>query len=128
MLLADGLRTTLADAIDTAVGAAGAERFQNTAQTATYATCTLQNPAFGDAATGVITLAGTPSDTSATVGTATRCGFYTAATAGTLLFTLGIATSGAPDMTMSNNVLANGDQVDITSLTVTVPAGAVDVT
>ena len=128
MLLADGLRSTLADAIDTAVGAAGTARFQDTGQTNTYATCTLGNPAFGNAATGVITLSGTPSDTSASAGTATRCGFYSSASPQVLLFTLGIATSGTPDMTMSNNVLSNGDQVDITSLTVTVPAGAVDVT
>jgi len=128
MLLATGLRNTLADSIDTAVGTTGSARFQNAGQTATYATCNLSNPAFGAAATGVITLSGTPSDTSASAGTAVRCGFYTAVTGGTLLFTLGVATAGTPDMTMSNNVLSGGDQVDITSLTVTVPAGAVDTT
>ncbi len=128
MLLSTSLRNTLADAIDTALGATASARFQNTAQTATYATCNLSNPAFGAAAAGVITLSGTPSDASASAGTTTRCGFYDAVTGGNLLFTLGVATSGSPDMTISNNVLANGDQVDITSLTITVPAGAVDVT
>ncbi len=128
MLLATGLRNTLADAIDTAVGTTGSARFQNTGQTATYATCNLSNPAFGGAATGVITLSGTPTDTSAGAGTTTRCGFYTAVTAGTLLFTLGVNDTGTPEMTISNNVLSAADQVEISSLTVTVPAGAVDAT
>lgn len=126
MQLATTLRNTLADAIDTAVGTTGSARFQNTGQTATYATCNLSNPAFGAAATGVITLSGTPTDTSASAGTTTRLGFYTAVTGGTLLMTMGVNDTGTPDVTISNNVLSGGDQVEISSLTITVPAGTVD--
>ena len=124
MQLGTTLRNTLADAIDTAVGTTGSARFQNTAQTATYATCNLSNPAFGAAATGVITLSGTPTDTSAGAGTTTRIGFYDAVTAGNLIFTLSVNDTGSPDVTISNNVLQAGDQVEISSLTVTVPAGS----
>ena len=129
MLLSTALRNVLADAIDTDLGASAVAKFQNAAQTATYATVSLSNPAFGGAATGVITLSGTPSDTSpALSGTATRLGFYDSAATPVLLFTLGIATSGSPDITMSNNVIATTDTVQISSLTITVPAGSVDVT
>ena len=123
MQLTTTLRNTLADAIDTAVGATGTARFQNAGQTATYAKCTLSNPAFGAAATGVITLSGTPTDTSALAGETTRLGFYDAVTAGNLVFTLSVNDVGSPDVTISNNTLTLGDQVEISSLTITVPAG-----
>jgi hypothetical protein len=128
MLLSTTARNSMADALDDDIGATGSARFQNAAQTATYATCNLSNPAFGAAATGVITLSGTPTDTSASAGTTARCGFYDAVAAGNLIFTLGVASSGSPDMTISNTTLSLGDQVEISSLTITVPAGSVDVT
>lgn len=126
MQLETSLRNTLADAIDTSLGTAGCARFQNTAQTATYAKCNLSNPAFGTAASGQISLSGTPTETSASVGTATRLGFYTAVTGGSLVFTLGVNDTGTPEITISNNQLANGDQVELSSLTITVPAGTPD--
>ena len=127
MLLTDTLRSTLADAIDTAVNAGagvGNAKFQNAGQTATYATCALSATAFGAAATGVITLAGTPTDTSAGAGTTTKIGFYDGNTSPNLVFTLGINDTGSPEVTISNNVFQAGDQVEISSLTVTVPAGS----
>ena len=124
MLLATTLRNILADAIDTTIntGGAGSAKFQNGAQTSTYATCALSATAFGAAATGVITLAGTPTDTSAGAGTTTKIGFYDGSAA--LQFTLGVNDTGSPEVTISNNVFQAGDQVEISSLTVTVPAGS----
>ena len=126
MQLTTTLRNTLADAIDDAVNSgAGTStaKFQNAGQTATYATCNLSATAFGAAATGVITLAGTPTDTSASAGTTTRLGFYDGATSPNLVFTLSVDDQGTPDVTISNNQLQLGDQVEISSLTITVPAG-----
>lgn len=133
MQLSNTLRSTLADAIDTAVGATGRARFYTTGLTTLLASCPLSNPAFGAAATGVITLDVTPAvedTTPAAAGTAVRLGFYTnaTATANAWVFLLGIATSGSPDVTMSNNTIATTDTVQISSLTVTVPAGTPDVT
>jgi hypothetical protein len=124
MLLSDTLRSTLADAIDDAinVGSPGEAKFQNGAQTATYATCVFEAAAFGAAATGVITLAATPTDTSASAGTTTKIGFYDGSAA--LVFTLGVNDTGSPEVTISNNTFQAGDQVEISSLTVTVPAGS----
>lgn len=118
-------RSNMADQIDASLGVASYARFQNTAQTATYAKVALANPAFGTASAGAITLdvTPTPQDTSPTAGTATRLGFYTAKTAGTLVFTLGINTTGTPDVTMADNTIATTDTVQLTSLVVTVPAG-----
>ena len=128
MLLGTTVRNACAAAITTALGGSAAARFQNTGQTATYATCDLSATAFGAPSTGVITLDGTPTETSASVGTTTRCGFYDALTGGNLMFTLGVNDTGAPEMSISNNVLALADQVEISSLTITVPAGTVDAT
>ncbi len=133
MRLSTALRNTLADAIDTAVGATGFARFYTSSGTTLLASASLSNPAFGAAATGVITLDVTPAveDTSpAAAGTCVRLGFYPAATGAyaTDVFMLGVATSGAPDVTMANNVIATTDTVQVASLTVTVPAGIPDVT
>ena len=126
MQLETTVRNALAAAITTALGGTSSARFQNAGQTATYATCNLSATAFGAPATGVITLAGTPTETSASAGTTVRCGFYDAVAAGNLLFTLGVNDTGTPEMDISNNVLQVADQVEISSLTITVPAGTVD--
>jgi len=133
MQLSTSLRNTLANAIDTAVGATGQVRWYTTGLGTKLASATLSNPAFGTAATGTITLDVTPAvqDTSpAAAGTCVRLGFYasTAATANAFVLMLGVATSGAPDITMANNVIATTDTVQLTSLTITVPAGTPDVT
>jgi hypothetical protein len=118
-------RNAMADAIDAALSTAGYARFQNAGQTATYAKVPLANPAFGAAAAGAITLDVTPvpEDTAPTAGTAVRLGFYTAKTAGTLIFTCGINTTGTPDVLMADNTIVTTDTVQLTSLVVTVPAG-----
>ena len=133
MQLSTTLRNTLADAIDTSVGTTGFARFYTASLATLLASAACSNPAFGAASNGVITLDVSPAveDTSpAAGGTCVRLGFYasTAATSGADIFMLGVATGGAPDVTMSNNVIATTDTVQISSLTVTVPAGTPDVT
>ena len=133
MQLSTTLRNTLADAIDTAVGTTGFARFYTASLATLLASAACSNPAFGAASNGVITLDVAPAveDTSpAAAGTCVRLGFYTstAATSGASVFMLGVATTGAPDVTMSNNVIATTDTVQISSLTITVPAGTPDVT
>lgn len=126
MQISATLRSTLADAIDAAVNngtGTSTARVQNTAQTATYATLNLSDPAFGNAATGVITLQGTPTDTSASAGTGTRLGWYDGAATPALVMTMSLNDTGSPDLDIPNNTFAGGEQIQITSLTVTVPAG-----
>ena len=133
MQISTTLRNTLADAIDTAVGTTGFVRFYTSGLASLLASAACNNPAFGAAATGTITLDVTPAveDTSpAAAGTCVRMGLYasTAATSGAFVVMMGVATSGAPDVTMSNNVIATTDTVQVSSLTITVPAGTPDVT
>ena len=133
MQLSVALTNTLANAIDTAVGTTAKARFYTTSLTTLLASAPCNNPAFGTAATGAITLDVTPAvedTTPAAAGTAVRLGFYTDATATSAAwhFLLGIATSGTPDVTMSNNVIATTDTVQISSLSITVPPGTPDVT
>jgi hypothetical protein len=131
MELSTALRNVLADAIDSDLQTTGFARFYTSGLTTLLASCSLSNPAFGTAATGTITLSGTPQDTTpAAAGTAVRLGFYrnSTDTSGLYRFMLGIATGGAPDVTMANNVIATTDTVQISSLTITVPSGTPDVT
>lgn len=75
--------------------------------------------AFGTSSTGVATAGTIASDTSATGGTTTKATLYDQAQAAILSCTVG--TSGA-DINLSNNVIAAGETVAVSSLTVTVPA------
>lgn len=120
---------TLADALDASVGATGFARFYTAALATLLASAGCNSPAFGTAATGAITLDVTPAveDTSpAAAGTCVRLGFYgnTTDTAALWKFLLGVATTGTPDVTMSNNVIATTDTVQISSLVITVPPGS----
>lgn len=128
MQITTTLASTMADAITTAIGATGKARFYTTGLTTLLASAPCNNPVFPAAASGVLTLDVTPAvedTTPAAAGTAVRLGFYssTAATSGAWHVLLGIATTGTPDVTMSNNVIATTDTVQISSLTITVPPG-----
>ncbi len=139
MQLSTTVRNSISDSIDDDIGATGHVRFfvsGGATPTTKCASATLNNPAFDAAGTGgagVIQLDVTPAieDTSpAAAGTVTRLCFYTSATAAdnTWLLQLGIATGGAPDVTMANNTIATTDTVQISSLTITCPEGTPDVT
>ena len=131
MQISSGLRDILGDAIDTECGATAFARFYTAALATLLASAACSNPAFGSSSGGDITLSGTPQDTTpAAAGTCTRLGIYktTAATSALWVLLFGVATGGAPDVTMSNNVIATSDTVQVSSLVVTVPAGTPDVT
>lgn len=116
------LRNVLADAIDNEIntGAGTATlQFEDSGDTE-IATINLQNPAFGAAAAGVITLQGVPlEDSNATGGTVAQFSIYDRDSTKQLEGT--VATSGA-DINISNTVVAATDTVELTSLTITVPA------
>lgn len=122
MILETVLRNILADAIDneinTGVGTANL-KFE-TVGDVEVATINLQNPAFGAAATGVITLAGVPlSDASATGGTVAQASIYDRD--GTKQLEMTVGTSGT-EIIISSTAVGATDQVDLNSLTITVPA------
>lgn len=122
MILETALRNVLADAIDNEIntGAGTATFVIETSGDAEVATINLQNPAFGAAAAGVITLAGVPlSDLSATGGTAAQASIFDRDT--TKQFELTLGTSGT-EIIISSTAIAATDQVDLTALTITVPA------
>jgi hypothetical protein len=122
MILETALRNVLADAIDNEIntGAGTATFVFETSGDVEVATIDLQNPAFGAAAAGVITLQGVPlSDLSATGGTTVQASVYDRDT--TKQFELTVGTSGT-EIIISSTVIGATDQVDLTALTVTVPA------
>jgi len=122
MIFETALRNVLADAIDNEIntGAGTATFVFETSGDVEVATINLQNPAFGAAATGVITLQGVPlSDSSATGGTTVQASVFDRDT--TKQFELTVGTSGT-EIIISSTVIGATDQVDLTALTVTVPA------
>lgn len=122
MILETTLRDALANAIDDEVntGAGTATLVFETSGDVEVATIDLQNPAFGAASTGTITLAGTPlSDTSATGGTTAQASLEDRD--GTKQLEMTVGTSGT-EIIITSTVIAATEQVDLTSLTITVPA------
>ena len=116
------LRNALANAIDDEIntGAGTATLVFETSGDAEVATIDLQNPAFGAAAAGVITLQGTPlQDTNATGGTVAQ--FSLEDRDGTKQLEGTVATSGA-DINISSTSVGASDTVELTSFTLTVPA------
>lgn len=129
MQIAASLRNTLADAIDTDIGATGFVRFYDTSLSTKFATIACSNPAFGSAATGAIAIDTTPAltDTALAAGNVGRMGIYQNSTDTAALWRLlfGVSTATGADVTMSNLTVATTDTIELTSLTVTVPAGSV---
>lgn len=122
MILETVLRNVLADAIDAEIntGSGTATFIFETSGDSEVATINLQDPAFGAASSGVITLAGvTLSDTSATGGTVAQCSIEDKD--GTKQLEMTCGTSGTEIIISSTSVAAT-DQVDLTALTITVPA------
>lgn len=122
MILETVLRDVLADAIDNEIntGAGTSNLKFETAGDVEVATIDFQNPAFGAAAVGVITLLGVPlSDLSATGGTTVQASVFDRD--GTKQFEMTVGTSGT-EIIISSTVIAATDQVDLTALTITVPA------
>ncbi len=120
LTLATTMRNAIADAADTLIGTTATLEFQ-TSGDVEVATLTLGNPAFGDAATGVITLSGTPlSDTTATGGTMAKFKIKSGGTTDQITGTVG--TSGQDINFPGGLTVGAGDTVTLTSFTITCPA------
>lgn len=122
LTLETGLRDDLANQIDDSVNTGGgtATLVFETAADAAVATIDLQNPAFGAAATGVITLQGTPlEDSSAVGGTVAQFSIFDRAVAKQLE---GVVLVAGGDINMTSLVVGVGDTVELTSFSITVPA------
>lgn len=122
MILETATRNYLANAIDDLVntGAGTSNLKLETSGDVEVATINFQNPAFGAAATGVITLAGVPlQDASATGGTVAQGSIYNRN--GDKVSESPAGTSGT-EIIMSSLTVVAGEVVTLTSLTITVPA------
>jgi hypothetical protein len=122
MILETAARTALADNIDDYVNTGGgtSNLKLETSGDVEVATINFQNPAFGGAAAGVITLAGVPlADSSATGGVVAQGSIYNRA--GTKMSESVAATSGQ-EITLSSLTIGAGETVTLTALTITVPA------
>jgi len=118
LTFSETLGNTLADAVDTAVGAAGTLEFQ-TSGNAEVATLTLANPAFGNAASKAIELDCDPvlQDTDASAGTMAKFVIKNAGTTTVVTGTVGV--SGEAINFAGGVVVEEGDTVELTSFTIT---------
>lgn len=122
LVLETALRDVLADAIDNELntGASTANMKLETSGDVEVATINFQNPAFGNASTGVITLNGVPlEDSNATGGTVAQFSLYDRD--GTKQLEGVVAVSGQ-DLDLSSLSVGATDTVELTSFTITVPA------
>lgn len=121
-VLETGARNALADALDAYVNTgAGTATFKlETSGDVEVASFDLQNPAFGNAATGVITLQGVPlQDTSAAGGTIAQASLYNRNATKVLE---SVAATSGQEVTVSSTTVGAGETVTLTSLTITQPA------
>lgn len=103
-------------------GAGNGKLVFETSGDAEVATISFGATAFGNAATGVATLQGVPlSDTTPVGGTVAQASLYDGATTPAKILEATVATTGA-EINLSSLVIATADTVQLTSLTVTVPA------
>jgi hypothetical protein len=125
LTLTTTLRNAIADAVDAAInggGGAGYLEFQ-TSGDVEVATITFDATAFGNAATGVITMASAPkSDSSATGGTMAKFRIFDNGAPGTELLSGTVSTSGADINFAGGLAVGAGDTVELTSFTITCPA------
>ena len=120
LTLATTMRSAIADAVDATIGTTATLELQDSGNTE-IATISLANPAFGNAASGVITLEGVPlSDTNATGGTMAK--FQIKSGGSTVQISGTVSTTGADINFSGGLVVGAGDTVTITALTITCPA------
>lgn len=122
---ATAVRSALADLIDTLVNtgttnAGGILRLRDS--TTTIVDFDLADPAFGAAASGVITLAGVPIAATAAASGDVDNAQLLDQDEGVVLSCSVTATGGGGDIEVSNISIANGQDCSLTSLTYTAPA------
>ena len=125
LILEDGLRTALADAIDDYINAGTApELVFETAADGIVATIILDaTNAFGGASVGVITMTGQPKqDTNAVGGTTVQFSIYQNVAQGAAKVLEGAVATSASDINISSTVIGATDTVELTTFTITVPA------
>ena len=113
-------RDALADALNTTINLGGAASLVfETAGDVEVATCLMSDPAFGAAASGVLTAAAIADDTDATGGLVNQASIYNGNAA--KIMELSVAVSGS-EVDMSNLTVSAGDAVSVSTLPVTMPA------
>ena len=121
------LRNTVADAVDnylntTGAGNASARLRIQTSVPATLVEFVLGNPAFGNAAGGVITGSGLPIAANATAaGTASQGVIVDRVPVDAITFSV-TATGGGGDVTVSNTNIANAQACSLDTLTYSAPS------
>ena len=103
LILEVGMQNDIADALDTAINVSGPGTLEfETVGDTEVATIPFQNPAFGGAVAGLLTMAGQPlTDASATGGTVAQFSIY----------------DGAAQKQLEGTVATSGGDINITSLT-----------
>ena len=122
LTLLNGVRNAMADAMDGIINTgSGTSVMQlETFDDIEVATFSFQNPAFGAASSGIITLLGTTlSDTSATGGLVAQYSIYDRDAAKVLE---GVVATGGADLSLTSLNIGATDTVELTAFSIEVPA------
>ena len=117
------VRTAIADFVvdQLDVNSPPGKLIMQTAGSATVATLTFANPAFGAAASGTATANAIVADTNAVGGTVAKAELRQGGATPIILCSV-TATGGGGDIQLNSVVISAGQQVSITSLTYSAPA------
>ena len=119
-VLRDDIANELDNEINAGVTETGGKLAIETSADAEISLHRFDNPAFGAAATGVITMAAPPKDdTSANAGTAAQFSIYDR---GNIKILEGVVAVTGQDLDLSSLSVGAGDTVSLTSFTITAPA------
>ena len=123
MQLTTATRNVVGDALGVLPDSGGKIKFYDSGDVL-IVECNMAADAFGAAASGVITAGTISQGTAVASGTITYCTTVDSGATEEWRNSVGLSGSGK-EFILSNTTLSSGDKLDITSYTVTVPAGTV---
>jgi hypothetical protein len=122
LIVTTALRDVIANALDDDINTSppGTLEFE-TAADAEVATITFQNPAFGAAATGVLTMAGQPLTDASATGSGTPVAQFSIYDGVPLKILEGTVQTSGGDINITSLTIAATESVELTTFTITVP-------
>lgn len=123
LIVTNALRDVIADALDDDINTSGPGTLEfETAADAEVATIPLQNPAFGAAVAGVLTMAGQPLTDASATGSGSAIAQFSIYDGVPLKILEGTVQTSGGDINMTSLTVAATESVELTTFTITVPA------
>lgn len=123
LILQSVMRDAIADALDTSINVSGPGSLEfEIADNTEVATIPFQNPAFGGASAGVITMAGQPLTDASATGNASAIDHFSIYDGAAQKQLEGSVGTSGQDINITSLTIAATESVELTTFTITVPA------